>query len=164
MQRAKDTFYVMLRDGIAEINSQRTVSIRGVLRPGVLVAENELETGGPPADVFRVLWTAASVEGSGARPLAKLHCEIVYETAGSAGLSGMDRGRLLSAMDEELLGALAGLTQSAVKMDYSSGVPVPQATRIFWSDPVFSEAVAVNDRMRRSVAVDVWSYEEAEYL
>ena len=42
MQNAKDTFYVTLRDRLAAVNPARTMVLRGVTRPGVLVEENEL--------------------------------------------------------------------------------------------------------------------------
>ena len=42
MQSAKDTFYVTLRDRLAALNPARTVVVRGMVRPGVLVEENEL--------------------------------------------------------------------------------------------------------------------------
>ena len=161
MQMAKDTFYVTLRDGIAAGNPQRNTVVRGVLRPGVLVEENELETAVTLPDVFRMRWTAVSVDENGTLPLAKLRCEIRYETAGTAELSGMDRGRLLAAMDEELLTVLTGEMQSTPKMNYAGGTPVPEGTRIFWSDLTFGPAVADGDRIGRVSTVDVWSYGEA---
>ena len=42
MQNAKDTFYVTLRDRLAAVNPARTMLVRGVIRPGLLVEENEL--------------------------------------------------------------------------------------------------------------------------
>jgi hypothetical protein len=42
MQNARDTFYVRLRDRLAAVNPARTMVLRGVTRPGVLVEENEL--------------------------------------------------------------------------------------------------------------------------
>ncbi len=161
MQRAKDTFYVMLRDGVAAVNPQRTAVVRGVLRPGVLVEENELPVAVPIADVFRLRWTAVTVDTTSTVPMAKLRCEIEYETAGTAAVNGMDRGRLLAAMDAELMTVLAGETQSAAKMDFSMGTPAPDGTRIFWSDPAFGAAVTAGERVSRVTAVDVWSVEGA---
>lgn len=161
MQRAKDTFYVMLRDGVAAANPQRTTVVRGVPRPGVLVEENELPVAEASADVFRLRWTELTVDAAATVPMAKLRCEIVYETAGTATTAGLDRGRLLSAMDAELLTVLAGETQAAAKMDFSEGTPVPDGTRIFWSDPEFAAAVADGERLRRVARLDVWSLEGA---
>ena len=162
MQRAKDTFYVMLRDGVQAANPQRTTVVRGVSRPGVLVEENELPAAVAAADVFRLRWTELVVDAAGTVPVAKLRCEIAYETAGTAAMAGMDRGRLLSAMDAELVTVLAGETQAAAKMDFSEGTPVPDGTRIFWSDPDFRAAVTTAERLGRVAIVDVWSVEGAD--
>ncbi len=161
MQRAKDTFYVALRDGVAAANPQRTTVVRGVLRPSVLVEENELPVAVAAADVFRLRWTALSVDSAATVPMAKMRGEIAYETAGTTAMSGMDRGRALAAMDAELVTVLAGETQSAAKMDFSAGTPLPDGTRIFWSDPAFGAAVATGERVGRVVTVEVWSLEGA---
>ncbi len=161
MQRAKDTFFVAVRSGVAAVNPGRTVAVRGVLRPAVVVEENELESAVAATEVFRLRWTEVAVETSGTVPLARMRCEVRYETAGTEGLSGMDRGRVLSAMDWELRAVLSGAVQSAPKMDYTGATPVPTGTRIFWSDPVFGAAAMVGDRLGRTVAVEVWSLEGA---
>lgn len=161
MQRAKDTFYMTLRDGVAAVNPQRTIVVRGVPRPGVLVEENELPAPVPMADVFRLRWTEMLVDAAATVRMLKMRCELAYETAGTAGTGGMDRGRLLAAMDAELLGALTGETQSAAKMDFSGATPVPDGTRIFWSDPTFAGAVVQGERVSRIATVDVWSLEGA---
>ena len=44
MQNAKDTFYLMLQSRLTALNPSRTIVVRGVLRPGILVDENELPT------------------------------------------------------------------------------------------------------------------------
>src|ERR1700712_2699477 len=108
MENARDTFYVTLRNRLAALNPTRTLVLRGVVRPGILVAENELATLAQPTDVFCLRWTGVQVETTGALPLATLECTITYATDGSAGNGGMDRGRLLAAMDGELAGALRG--------------------------------------------------------
>ena len=161
MQRAKDTFYVMLRDGVAGVNPQRTTAVRGVLRPAVLVEENELLSGVALAETFRLRWTEVSVDASGTLPMAKLRCEIRYETAGTAAVGGMDRGRTLTSMDGELRTVLSGEVQSAAKMDFSGATPVPAGTRIFWSDPAFGQTVTTGDRLGRVTTVEIWSVEGA---
>jgi hypothetical protein len=37
MQNARDTFYVALRDRLAAVNPARTMVVRSVVRPGLLV-------------------------------------------------------------------------------------------------------------------------------
>ena len=159
MQKAKDTFFVMLRDGVAAVNPQRVTAVRGVLRPAVVVEENELLSGLALAETFRLRWTGASVDTSGTVPMAKLVCEIRYETAGTAAVGGMDRGRTLTAMDGELRTVLSGEVQNAAKMDFSGATPVPEGTRIFWSDPGLGAAAAAGDRLGRVATVEVWSVE-----
>ena len=52
IQTLKDTFYGVLRDRIAAANPSRTIVVRGLIRPSVLVVENELpappSTASPP--------------------------------------------------------------------------------------------------------------------
>ena len=124
MQDTKDTFYVTLRDRVAAGNPGRTVVVRGVTRPGVLVEENELPMTGVPPDVFLVSWTGMRVDRAGVSPLVALTCSIRYGTDGNASSGGMDRGRLLAAMDAELgtaLGAgVAGMgTRNVRKLSYA---------------------------------------------
>ena len=64
MQNAKDTFYEMLRGRLAALNPGRTIVLRGVVRPGVLVEENELVSTVVLPDCFRVNWTQAAAPSS----------------------------------------------------------------------------------------------------
>ena len=72
MQNAKDTFYITLSTRIAALNSERTVVVRGVTRPGVLVSENELVSAVELPDIFRLEWTALRLDANGALPLAAM--------------------------------------------------------------------------------------------
>jgi hypothetical protein len=162
MQNAKDTFYTTLRDRLSALNPARTIMVRGVARPGVLVEENELPAGVAPADAFRLRWTGLRIDAAGPLPLAALTCEIRYATAGSASNGGMDRGRLLAALDAELSSALAAPPQSAAKMGYSStAAPAALATGIFWADPAFGPAASDGERLERVATVEVFCYREA---
>src|ERR1700761_8130825 len=107
MQNAKDAFYVALRDRLAAINPARTMVLRGVTRPGVLVEENELASAYQPVNVFCLHWVGLSVDAKSALPLVSMTCQITYATDGDSGNGGMDRGRLLSAMDAELASAVS---------------------------------------------------------
>ncbi len=69
MENARDTFYVTLRNRLAALNPGRTVVVRGVVRPGVLVEENELATAFQPVDTFCLHWTGMRVDTVGALPL-----------------------------------------------------------------------------------------------
>lgn len=168
MQNAKDTFYTMLQGRLAALNPARTIVMRGALRPGVLVEENELPSAAAPADAFRLRWAALSVDSSGPLPLVVMECTIEYATEGSAGNGGMDRGRALAAMDAELVAALAAEPRTVPKQSYAppvGGSPVTtMGTYIFWADPVFGAASSVGERMERAATVQVFAYQEAGEL
>jgi hypothetical protein len=168
VQNAKDTFYELLRSRIAAGNPERTIVVRGQTRPGVLVEENELVTTTTLPDCFRLRWTEAGVDAANALPLAVLGCEILYETAGSAGNGGMDRGRALAAMDAELAAAINASPQFAAKQNYaglaSGGGVVAMNTNVWWGDVVPGAIVVKGDRVARTATVTVMSYEEAGEL
>jgi hypothetical protein len=170
MQNARDTFYVTLQGRLAAINPARTMVLRGVMRPGVLVEENELASAFQPVNVFCLHWTGLTVNSQGALPLVAMSCQIQYATDGDPGNGGMDRGRLLSGMDAELAAAVSAAPQNTAKMNYvasagGSGLaPVAMATNVFWGDVVFG-AVAVNgERLERVATVEVFCYQEAGEL
>jgi hypothetical protein len=162
MQNAKDTFYTALRDRLSTLNPARTIVVRGVTRPGVLVEENELVSGVTPVDAFRLRWAGLKVDTQSPLPLATLTCEIRYATGGDAGNGGMDRGRLLAAMDAELSSALTAAPQTAAKTGYSStAAPVALTTNIFWANPTFASATIAGERIERVATVEVFCYQEA---
>lgn len=168
MQNAKDTFYELLRSRIAVANPERTIVLRGVTRPGVLVEENELVSTVTMPDCFRLRWIDASVDSVNAAPIATLTCEVLYETAGTAGNAGMDRGRLLAAMDAELAGAVNGTPQSATKQNYAAlatgGSGTAMNTNIWWSEVVLGPLVVKADRIARTAKLQVMTCEEAGEL
>src|SRR5580698_3386854 len=112
MQNARDTFYVTLRDRLASLNPARTMVVRGVTRPGVLVVENELVSAYQPVNAFCMHWTGLSVDAQSGLPLVTMTCQIQYATDGDAGNGGMDRGRLLAGMDAELTAAVSASPQN----------------------------------------------------
>jgi hypothetical protein len=170
MQNARDTFYVTLRDRLAAINPARTMVVRGVTRPGVLVEENELASAYQPVNTFCLHWTGLGVDAKAALPLVTMSCEVRYATDGDSGNGGMDRGRLMSAMDAELAAAVSAAPQSSLKMNYvasarGSGLaPVAMATNVFWGDVVFGAAVVNGERLERLATVEVFAYQEAGEL
>ena len=62
MQNAKDSFYLALRTRLATINPERTVLLRGALRPGILVEEAEAPLAQLPSDVFVLRWLGLGVD------------------------------------------------------------------------------------------------------
>jgi len=102
MQNAKDSFYMALRTRLAAINPERTILLRGALRPGILVEEAEAPFSQLPNDVFILRWLGLGVDLNLGSTMAAEQCEIVYQTCGTQSYGGLDRGRSLSEMDEEL--------------------------------------------------------------
>ena len=159
-----DTFYIMLRDRLAALNPARTMVVRGVTRPGVLVQENELVTSETIPDVFALHWTALKADAAGPLPLASMTCAVSYATAGTAGNGGMDRGRLLTEMDAELSSALRTVSHNIVKSNYAASSvtqgPVTMATNLFWNDPVYGALKVNGELLERTATVEVFSYQE----
>jgi hypothetical protein len=158
MQNAKDTFYVTLRNRLGTLNPARTMLLRGVQRPGILVEEAESVVPILPADVFVLRWTALGTDVNLPLVLARLECEILYTTSGTQAASGLDRGRALAEMDAEVLGLLS--PNCAAKMNFTLTPPVQLNTPVFWTAADFTPAVAVRDRLSRSARVTVFAYQE----
>lgn len=160
MQNAKDTFYVTLRDRLAALHPSRTVQVRGALRPALVVAENELEqTDAALIETFVLTWKVTSLDSTEPMNLCAAVCEIDYATRGTPELSGMDRGRVLDAMDGELRSILQPSSVTKQRFDVSPAVAM--ATQIFWSAPTFSAAVLTTDRVRRTATVTLFALQEA---
>jgi hypothetical protein len=168
MQNAKDTFYELLRDRLAAINPERTIVLRGVVRPATTVTENELLSSFTLPDCFHLQWSNAAAIEAGELPLVTLACEIEYETAGNATNGGMDRGRALAAMDAELFAALAQTPTNTLKKNFTGladGAAVTtMQTRIWWGPLQLGKTMVKGDRLARTASVAVMSYQEAGEL
>ena len=62
MQNAKDSFYMALRTRLAALNPERTILLRGAVRPGILVEEAEAPFASCPSDVFVLRWLGLGVD------------------------------------------------------------------------------------------------------
>jgi hypothetical protein len=164
MQNAKDTFYLTLQSRLAALNPSRTIVLRGQVRPATLVDENELPTASIPTGAFRLQWTKLQVTSASPLPWVALECTIHYATDGSPANGGMDRGRVLAAMDAELASALTTPPHSVAKMNYATTPPVIMQTNIFWADPVFAAVTQTDTRLSRAATVQVFAYQEAGEL
>jgi hypothetical protein len=165
VQNAKDTFYEMLRSRIMAGNADRTVVIRGATRPGVMVCENELEIEAGLPDCFKLTWGKISADTRGLLPMVAATCEVSYETAGTALNTGLDRGRMLAAMDGELLTALQKQPRVIAKVNYAPMAfgqsAVTMATNVWWGDVEFGAETVEADRLKRTATLTVLSYQEA---
>jgi hypothetical protein len=158
MQNAKDSFYVALRTRLTAINPERTILIRGAVRPGILVEEAEAPFAQLPTDVFVLRWLGLGVDQDLPSSMVAEECEVLYSTLGTQSFGGLDRGRALSGMDEELVAMLTPFWTP--KLNYSTQPAAAMLTNVFWDEPVFGQATAVRDRLSRTARVVVYSYQE----
>ena len=158
MQNAKDSFYMALRNRLAQIDPERTILLRGAVRPAILLEEAEAPFGQPPNDVFVLRWTGLGGDIDLSSAMIAAQCEFLYQTCGTQAFGGLDRGRQLTAMDGEVLAMLQPF--STPKLNYASNPPTAMQTRIFWTEPLFGPALTQRDRISRSVSVTVYSYQE----
>lgn len=162
MENARSTFYLALRNQLTVVNPLRIAMVRGVQRPGILVEENETAVAIVSPDLFVLRWTGLSVDEQHGYPLAAQVCEVRYWTEGSSTLGGMDRGRLLAAMDAELIQML--MVRNTAKQNFAVTPPATLATRVFWSNAVFGPIVAAKNQLSRVANITLYSYEEAADL
>lgn len=158
MQNAKDSFYVAVRNRLAELNPARTCTLRAVQRPGIFVEEAEAPMVEPPNDVFVLRWTKAVVQQDLPLPLFLMECEVHYATSGSQTAAGLDRGRALAEMDGELVKILTPMCTR--KLSYTSTPALPMETLVFWTEPLFGALQTVLNQLQRVVTVSVFAFEE----
>jgi hypothetical protein len=158
MQNAKDSFYMALRTRLTAINPERTILLRGAVRPGILVEEAEAPFNQLHNDVFVLRWPSLGVDLSLGSTMVAEQCEIAYQTCGTQSFGGLDRGRSLSEMDEELTAMLQPFYTP--KMNYTVTPSATMLTKVFWDEPAFGPLAIQRDRLSRSVNVVVYSYQE----
>jgi hypothetical protein len=158
MQNAKDSFYMALRTRLAAINPERTILLRGAVRPGILAEEAEAPFSQLPNDVFVLRWLGLGVDFDLGSTMTAEQCEVIYQTCGTQSFGGLDRGRSLSEMDEEL--AMMAQPFHTPKLNYTTTPPVAMLTNVFWDEPGFGPIVAQRDQLSRSAKMMVYSYQE----
>ncbi|MGC9158286.1 MAG: hypothetical protein ACP5FH_04795 [Terracidiphilus sp.] len=158
MQNAKDSFYMALRTRLVAINPQRTILLRGAVRPGILVEEAEAPFSQLLNDVFVLRWLGMGVDMDLASTMVAEQCEILYQTCGTQSFGGLDRGRLLSEMDEELVAMCRPFFTP--KLNYTGTPPTAMLTKVFWDEPGFGPIVIQRDRLTRTANLVIYSYQE----
>ena len=158
MQNAKDSFDVALRTRLVAINPERTILLRGAVRPGILVEEAEAPFPQLPNDVYVLRWLALGLDLDLGAAMAAEECEIIYQTCGTQSFGGLDRGRALSQMDEEIAAMLQPFYTP--KLNYTAQPAAPMLTNVFWDEPGFTPIAINRDRLTRSAKVVVYSYQE----
>jgi len=147
-----------LRARLATINPERTILVRGAVRPGILVEEAEAPFNQLPNDVFVLRWLGLGVDMDLSATMAAAECEILYQTCGTQSFGGLDRGRALSQMDEELVAMLTPFYTP--KLNYTATPPAAMLTQVFWDEPGLTPIVTQRDRLSRSAKTMVYSYHE----
>ena len=158
MQNAKDSFYMALRTRLAAINPERTILLRGAVRPGILAEEAEAPFSQLQDDVFILRWQGLCVDSNVGSTMVAEQCEILYQTCGAQSFGGLDRGRLLSEMDEELVAMVQPFYTA--KLNFTATPPASMLTKVFWDEPGFTPVVVQRDLLSRSASVMVYSYQE----
>ncbi len=132
MQAAKDSFYMALRERLAALNPARVIVVDGERRPAIVVRENaEPQFGPAQPEVFYLDFGEVRVAES-TRPILAMDCEIWYASEGASG-AGVDRGRTLAQMDEELL-RISNPPHTAMR-DYRQAPSVDLGSGVFWTTP-----------------------------
>ena len=176
MQFTKDTFYIALRDRLAAINPSRLITLNGVTRPAVIVAENEAVIPVKPLpDTFYIEWGAAQTvpRQIGDRAIYSMECLVSYHTFGTVE-SGVDRGRSLAELDTELITMCRPATSP--KVDYTQTPPAGLGTSIVWTTPQFGKIVGseapknealprgtAGIRLERTVTLKVFFFPEVNF-
>lgn len=138
MQAAKDSFYMALRARLAALNPTRVVVLDGVAVPGILVRENlEPRFNEALPGVFYVDFGELLIAES-SRPMLGMDCRIWYASEGAAGGSGVDRGRMLAEMDEELIRICD--PPHTEMLDYTQTPAADMGSGIFWTVPELGNA------------------------
>jgi hypothetical protein len=147
-----------LRSRLATINPERTTLLRGAVRPGILVEEAEAPFSQLPGDVFILRWQGLGVDMDLGSTMTAEECEILYQTCGTQSFGGLDRGRALSQMDDELVAMLSPFFTP--KLNYTATPPAAMMTQVFWDEPGLGPIAVQRDRLSRSAKVTVYSYQE----
>jgi len=160
MQATKDSFYVTLRDRLAQAYPTRTITADGITRPAIVVVENDKPSvTARQHDAFYIEWADAHAVRATTSILMAMGCTISYTSAGTEQNGGLDRGRMMGELESELL---AICSPAAIhKCDYTgSGDPVYLGTDIFWSQPTFRAAKAEPGCVAREASLTVYFYPE----
>ncbi len=111
-----------------------------------------------PNDVFVLRWLGLGVDMDLGSAMTAEECEILYQTCGTQSFGGLDRGRALSEMDEELVVMVQPFFTP--KLNYTATPPAAMLTKVFWDEPGFTPIVTQRDLLSRSAKVMVYSYQE----
>ena len=160
MQASKDSFYVTLRDRLAQAYPTRTITVDGITRPALVVVENDKPgVSARQHDAFYVEWGDAHAVRPATSILTAMQCTISYTSAGTERNGGLDRGRMIGELESELLAICS--PASTHKLDYTgAGDPVNLGTDLFWSRLVCHAVKAAPGSVAREAVLTVYFYPE----
>lgn len=159
MQAAKDSFYMALRDRLAALNPARTIQVDGETRPGIVVRENtEPQFAAAQPGAFYLDWGEVQIAES-TRPILGIDCEIWYASEGTSE-TGVDRGRLLGQMDQELL-KICHPPHTEMR-DYQQSPSADLGAGVFWTMPELrtapgAEQIRKQERRAARVRLERWA-------
>lgn len=159
MQATKDSFYVTLRDRLAQAYPARTITVDGITRPAIVVAENDRPSVTPRQhDAFYLAWDEARPVQPAISNLMAIVCSVSYASAGTEQNGGLDRGRAVAELESELLGICSPRT--ARKSDWTGSESADLGSSIFWTLPTFRTAESPANGVAREASVTVYFYPE----
>jgi len=159
MQATKDSFYLTMRDRLAQLDPGRTITVDGITRPAIVVVENDKPSvTARQHDAFYLEWGEARAVRPAISTLMAITCTLSYASAGTEQNGGLDRGRTLGALESDLLGMCSPAVTR--KNDYTGVNPVDLGSNLFWSQPVFRPAKAEPGCVAREASITVYFYPE----
>ena len=128
----KTSFYMALRNRLAVVNPERTIMCAERYGRGSWWRRRRrLSASCRRTCLCCAGWAWART--STWPPTVAAECEILYQTCGSQAFGGLDRGRALSQMDEELMAMLQPFYTP--KLNYTATPPAAMLTQVFWDEP-----------------------------
>jgi hypothetical protein len=159
MQATKDSFYLTLRDRLAQAYPARTITVDGITRPAIVVVENDKPSVmAQQHDALYLEWGEARAVRPAISTLMAMVCTMSYESAGTEQNGGLDRGRMLCELECELLDVCS--PAATEKNDYTSGAAMDLGSTIFWTQPTFRPAKTVPECVAGEASITVYSYPE----
>jgi hypothetical protein len=156
MEAVKDSFYVALRDRLANAQAGDAAAV------SLFVCENARYAWLAYPDTLYLRWTGEAKLPVGAQCAGwrTLQCEIGYRTQGSELNSNEDRGRRLTALDEQLLAIIS--PRKAPLLDCKQDPPLPLDGVLFWTAPELEDAQEKLNGIQRTTKLSVLWREEAQ--
>lgn len=163
MQATKDSFYLTLRDRLAQAYPARTITVDGITRPAIVVVENDKPSvTARQHDAFYVEWGEVHAARPAISTLMAMECAVSYASAGTEQNGGLDRGRVLSELESELLSVCAPAVTR--KNDYTGANPVDLGSNVCWSQPAFRATKAAPECVAGEASLTVYFYPEVNQV